>query len=92
VALQFTGKATKSVEADRMDVEARNEDGKLVLCSVSREALEDHAGLRDWGDPAACAAAYARIRNRVEERLTQLYDASAPMPRGERIIVTSLML
>ena len=92
MALQFSDRATKSVEAERMDVEARDDRGKLVLCGVSREALEDHANLRNWEDAAACAAAYARVRPRVEERPTQLYEASPPLPPGQRIIVTTSML
>jgi hypothetical protein len=92
VTLHFTGEPTKSSEADRLDIDARDENGRLVLCGVSREALEDHAGLRDWNDLAQCMSAYARVRSRLEERLRHLYEASAPLPRGRRIIVTTAML
>jgi hypothetical protein len=77
--LRFSGRTTPMNDGSgALSIEAFDvQSSKRVLCSVSEEALADHAGGPEG---------YGRIRDLVEEKLQTLYANGTPNV-GNRYLV-----
>jgi hypothetical protein len=81
--IEFTGKKAMAGGGERVAFEAF--DGKArVVCAVSREALEDHAGVG-----IAPLDAFDLIGGRIEAAASQKYEAGCLESDGSILVKTA---